>query len=445
MLRRRFVGLIWMAVAAPCWAQDLAPKVDELVNAYVKQEKFSGTVLLAKDGKVLVRKGYGMADVELNVANEPQMKFRLGSITKQFTSMAILQLQEKGKLSVNDPVSKFVADSPEAWKSIAVRHLLTHTSGIPNFTSFPEYQKTQRDATTVPELVARFKNKPLDFEPGTKFRYSNSGYVLLGYIVEKASGQSYEDYLKQNIFDPLDMHNTGYDHSDAILKNRALGYSTSKNHMRNAEFLNMAIPFSAGALYSTVDDLYLWDQALYTEKLLPKKALDEMFAPFLGRYAYGWGIADENGRKAIAHGGGINGFSTHIARYPDQHATVIVLANMDFAPSGKIGRGLSAILFGEKYELPREQVAIPLDPKILDTYTGKYQTGEMTVTITNENGHLMAQPGGQAKAELFPESPTDFFLKVTDAQVTFEKPVNGKSGGLTLHQNGGELKGKRVE
>ena len=344
---RRTLLLVCCAALA-CSAQDLASKVDEYLNG----QKFSGSVLLAKGGRILVSKGLRMANYELDVPNRPDTKFRLGSITKQFTATAVLQLQEKGKLNVNDLVSKYVSDTPETWKDITIHHLLTHTSGLHGFTELPDYQKRQRERVTPAELISRFKDLPLDFAPGSKWRYSNSGYALLGYIIEKVSGQSYENYLKENIFDRLEMRDSGYDHAATLLKNRASGYEERPTRV-NAEYLDMSIPYSAGSLYSTVEDLYRWDRALYTDKVLSEKTRERMFTPLVKTpngdlsYGYGWMIGSDNGRKTIQHGGGINGFSTVILRYPDQDACVIVLSNMPSPRFGPIGHRLATMLLDD--------------------------------------------------------------------------------------------------
>jgi CubicO group peptidase (beta-lactamase class C family) len=305
-------------------AQDLASKAD----AAAKQNDFTGSALVARGGKILLKKGYGMANLELDVPNTPETKFRLGSITKQFTATAILQLAAQGKLSVDDPASKYVDNAPSAWKDVTIHHLLTHTSGVPNFTDFPDYGARQRETVTPAQLVARFKDRPLDFAPGSKYKYSNSGYEVLGVIIEKVSGEKYEGYVKKHIFDPLAMNDTGYDHDTPIIKHRAAGYEKSKDGtLKNADYIDMSIPYSAGSLYSTVEDLYRWDRALYTDKILPNEWRKKMFTPFLNNYAYGWNVRGSGDDVTISHSGGVNGFTTSISRYPGRDACVIVLCN----------------------------------------------------------------------------------------------------------------------
>ncbi len=428
-----------------CVTQNLESKVDEYIQAHLKLQKFSGSILIAQQGKILLSKGYGMANYELSVPNTPQTKFLLGSITKQFTAMAVMQLQEKGLLSVDDSLKKYIPDYPDGDK-ITIHHLLTHTSGIPNFTSFPEYTKTMMLASPVEETIERFKNKKLEFIPGEKFSYSNSGYILLGYIIEKVSQKSYEAYLKENILQPLDLENTGYGHNEPILDSRAAGYSWDKDQLVNASYIDMSIPHAAGALYSTVEDLYLWDRALYTEKLIGKTSLEKMFTPFKDDYGYGWAIGKLFKHKRISHSGGINGFTTNISRYPDDDVCIIVLSNFDHSSTAKISQDLAAIVFGEKYEFPKERKEVKVDPKIYEAYVGQYELEpNFIITITKENNRLFAQATGQPEAEIYPESEIKFFLKVVDVQMTFIKDDEGKVTQLILHQGGKDQAAKKVK
>jgi CubicO group peptidase (beta-lactamase class C family) len=296
-------------------------------------------------------------------------------------------------------------------------------------------------------FVNSFKAKPLEFAIGEKMKYDNSGYFILGYIIEKVTGQSYEAFLQENIFGPLKLTNTGYDTHDRILKQRATGYSTSKGDRVNSEYLDMTIPYAAGSLYSTVEDLFAWNEALFSDKLLKLESRQAMMTVEKNNYAYGLTITQQNNRKVVAHGGGINGFSTFLVRYPEEKVTIVVLRNADYgspAP-GKISQDLAAILFGEKYEIPRERAAIKVDPKLFDAYVGQYELGpDLILTVSKEGEKLMASPTGQPPAELFPESETKFFLKVVDAQVTFVKDDKGIVTHLILHQ-GGDRQAKKIK
>jgi CubicO group peptidase (beta-lactamase class C family) len=321
-------------------------KADTYLSKLTKARLFSGSVLIARNGKVLVRRGYGEADREKHVGNRAQTQFRLGSLTKQFTAMAIFILQVQGKLNVRDRICTYFSPCPTRWQQITIHHLLTHTSGMPDFTSFPDFKIIMRSPSSPTETIARFKDKPLAFQPGEKFSYSNSGYVVLGAIIEQASGKRYEAFLQENIFVPLQMVDSGYDHNNGDL---AVGY---RNQTDLVDFIDMSIPYASGGLYSTVEDLYRWDQALYTDKLIPKNLRDKMFTPFvpLGGfgYGYGWAIGKEGDRPVVSHIGGIKGFSSSIARYPNDKVVIIILGNREDVNSGDIGVQLAKIVFGEK-------------------------------------------------------------------------------------------------
>jgi CubicO group peptidase (beta-lactamase class C family) len=457
-MQKRFMTIFHTAIliallSIAAMAQDLAPKADEIVNAYVKQAKFSGSVLVAKGGKVILSKGYGMANYELEVPNTPQTRFRLGSITKQFTSMAIAQLVERGLVKIEDPITKYLPDYPkETGDKVTVYHLLTHTSGIPSFTNGKDYQQIKMSPFSGEKLVAWLKDKPLEFAPGEKYNYNNSGYYLLGYLIEKVSGKSYEQYLKENIFEPLGMKDTGYDHNKEIMKNRATGYTAKGKEIENAEFIDMTVPGGAGALYSTAEDLYIWDRALYTEKLVKKPTLEKIYTPFKSNYAWGWVVAERNGRKIIQHGGGIDGFNTTIVRYVNDDICIIALSNRIPAALNQMSQNLAALLLGEKYDLPQDIPAnatrkeIKVETKVLDTYVGEYELSPgFTIAVTKEGETLMAQPTGQTKAEIFAESETKFFLKRIEVQIVFVKNDKGVVDKLLLYQNGRETPAKKIK
>jgi CubicO group peptidase (beta-lactamase class C family) len=434
-----------VAPQQPARAEERTAEFERYMDACNEVEHFSGTVHVTRDGSTLFSKGYGLANAEHQVPNTPQTKFRLGSITKQFTAMAILILQEQGKLALDDAIGKYFDDPPGAWKDVTVHHLLSHTSGVPSYTSDPEYPRRMAQPETVKSMIARFKDKPLDFSPGEKFAYSNSGYFLLGAIIERVSGASYEAFLKQAIFGPLGMSDSGYDHPTTLLPHRAAGYVRKGDVLENAEYLDMSQPYAAGSLYSTVLDLTTWDRALAEGKLVSKESMTRMFTPVKNNYAYGWAVTDRSGRKEISHGGGINGFATDILRYPDQNLCVIVLCNVVPANPGRVARDLGAIALGEPYKLPRVRSVARIDPAIFDEYVGRYEISpDRIITITREGDHLMAQATGQPRLEIFPESETEFFLKVTDLQLTFVKDDQGHVSHMVVHQLGRDSRAKRV-
>ncbi|TCN53961.1 tetratricopeptide repeat protein [Flavobacterium circumlabens] len=360
------------------FAQDKAKQIDQLMSLYNTYGQLNGSVLVSEHGKVIFKKGYGLANMEWNIPNQPNTKFRLGSISKQFTALLIVKLAEEGKLKLDVPITTYLSDYPKATgDKITIHHLLTHTSGIPNYTSFPNFFKDQsRNPFTPADFVKTFQNLPLEFTPGEKFNYSNSGYFLLGYIVEKITGKSYEQYLQETILTPLKMTNTGYDHSDIILKNRAAGYEKRGKTITNASYIDMSIPYAAGSLYSTVEDLYLWDQALYKNKLLSPASMDLLYKPYIRTgdeaYGYGWFIGEfANGGKdklkVIEHGGGINGFNTIISRLPADKNMVVILNNTGGTVLGEMNEAIRAILYNQPYQQPKKSTAFEL----LDVFATK--------------------------------------------------------------------------
>ena len=342
---------------APLDRVALETRVDELLKAHAAVNDFSGAVLIAKDGTPLLAKGYGYANAEWQIPNTPQTKFRIGSITKQFTSMLIMQLREQGKVKIEDSVCAHVTPCPDAWKPVTVHHLLTHTSGIPSYTNQAAWRQQMMVPLSPNQVMAFVRDLPLQWVPGAKFEYNNSGYFLLGLIVEAVTGKKYETALSEMILVPLGLKDTGYDWSSTILPKRAAGYAGRGAALSNAPPLDMQQPYSAGAMYSTVEDLLKWDQALYTSRPLPESAKSVMWTPFLNDYAYGWIVAPRDpklfgGHQRILHGGGINGFSAMIIRVPEAKLTFIVLSNNETANTGAIARDLGAIYFGQPYTIP---------------------------------------------------------------------------------------------
>ena len=426
--------------------------MDQIVRSHVTDHHFIGTVLVARDGHVLFSKGYGSADLEWDIPNAPNTKFRLGSVTKQFTAASILLLEERGKLHVSDPVKDYLPDAPAAWDKMTIFHVLTHTAGIPNFTGFADYAKLAPFPTTPGELVARFRDKPLDFEPGTQWNYSNSGYVLLGYLIEKVSGESYEKFLQENIFTPLGMKDSGYDSNSAIISHRASGYSYGPKGYENDGFVHMSIPFSAGALYSTTEDLLKWEQGLFGGKVLQAAPLEKMTTPFKNNYAFGLEVNTDGKHKVIEHGGGIQGFNTALAYFPEDKLTVVVLRNVVGVAPGpqEIAHQLAAVAHGDALKLQSERKETALDPKVTARYLGAYQFPAMgpgpgpAMVVYLDGSQLMSRLGSQAGLPYFAESETMFFAKAVDAQLEFPKGED-KASQVTLHQGGRDITGKRMD
>lgn len=420
----------------PLLAQN-TQRMDEIANYYYNQKQFMGSVLVARGDQAVFSKSYGYANLEWQNAFTPDTKFRLGSLTKQFTAACIMLLQEDGKLKTSDPVSQYVSNAPVAWQKITIRNLLTHTSGIPNFTSFSDYPTTQALPTTPQKTIARFLSKPLDFQPGEKFDYSNSNYIVLGYIIEKTSGESYIEFLTQRILKPLGLSNTGYD-TPQILPHRAAGYTLHNKQIENTGLIDMTVPYAAGSLYSTTTDLMRWNLGIYGGHLLKPASLTEMTTSFKSDYAYGIVVKNQAGHKVIEHGGGINGFNTSLIYFPEDRVSVVALSNLNGPGVDEIANKAADIFYGKPVVLPSERKEVQVPQTTLQGYVGEYQTGEPphVMSVFLKEGVLMTQIQGQPAFQLHPESDTKFFLKEVDAQVEFVRDASSKAKELVLTQGG---------
>ncbi len=347
-------ALLACLLSSAATAEDISAQLARFMDEQVKAHHFSGVVLVVRDGERLLANGYGSANFEWDVPNTLTTRFRIGSLTKQFTATAILQLREKGRLDLQDSICKYFEPCPAAWKPVTLHHLLSHTSGIPGYGGKPDTRAGQVPPWSEAEIAAGFADRPLEFAPGSRWKYSDWGYELLGFVIENAAGKSYEEVLQQQIFTPLGMHDSGYDHPETVMKGRAAGYRFAGQQMLNAEYTPMLGPFSAGGLYSSAEDLYRWDQALYGDAVLPEPARRRMFTPVLSDYGYGW-IVDHPapgaervppwavaGHLSMVHPGSINGFSAEILRFPDDRVTIIVLANIE---NVTLGPALARIVF----------------------------------------------------------------------------------------------------
>lgn len=418
-------------------ARDTETKVDEYIKPYIDAGGFSGAILMAKAGKVLLSKGYGMANYELGVLNTSKTKFQVASISKTFTAAAILILEERGKLKLTDTLSSFISDYPNGNK-ITIHHLLTHTSGIPNVNDFPDYEQKSKSHHTLTEIIAMFKGIPLEFNPGDKYMYSNSNYNLLAFIIEKASGMSYAEFLKRNIFDPLEMRDTGHnDRPESLLKNRASGYvPAGASGIENAPYLDWSIKAGNGSLYSTVEDLYKWDRTFSTEKILKKENLKKIFSEQAKGIGYPWFLGKRLNRRVAYYNGRSPGFTSYLDRYLDDDACIIILSN-NYAPVPHLMiKDLASILFGEKYEVPAELKPVKLEPKVLDGLNGRYQFGpdyyrpNAVVNIESQGDYLLMKWSETFSSPLMPLSPTKFLNRNFWAIIIFKKDERGKLTGL---------------
>jgi CubicO group peptidase (beta-lactamase class C family) len=437
-------AIVLLFVATSCLAQD-AQRMDDVVQSYVRNRTFMGTVLVARDSDVILSKGYGSANLEWDIPNTPATKFRLGSLTKQFTAASILLLEERGKLKLDDPIKKYLPDAPAAWDAITIFNLLTHTSGIPNFTNLPEYKKLKLEETPVANTIAIVRDKPLDFAPGARMSYSNSGYLVLGYVIERITGAGYGKFVTDNIFAPLGMKDSGYDSNTAIILHRAAGYVPSPAGPANAAFIHMSIPHAAGGLYSTTADLLRWEEGLFGGKLISAASLTKMTTPFKNDYAFGLTVQTVAGRKVIEHAGGIEGFNTFLAYYPETKVTVAILANLNGQAPNQIAAQLADLAQGGTVQLPSERKEIALPIATLSKYVGTYELAPgVNMMMRLVGDHLTTQLTGQQQFPVFAESETKFFLKVIDAQIEFFTDASGVVTHAVLYQNGRERKVPRT-
>lgn len=362
-----------LALPVQATETDKAQAIENVMTVYHDYGLFNGSVLVAENGKVIFKKGYGLADMEWNIPNTPDTRFRLGSITKQFTSMIIMQLVEQGKIKLDAPISIYLPDyRKDIGDKVTIHHLLTHTSGIPSYTGFPGFfANDSRDPYTPDAFIKKYCSRDLEFEPGTEFKYNNSAYFILGAIIEHVTGKPYATVIRENIFEPLGMDASGYDLHAPIIPKRAAGYERGPDGYVNAPYLDMTIPYAAGSLYSTVEDLYTWDRALYTDRLLSPEMKAKLFTPYMKDYGYGWSIrtreVGDQTVNTIGHGGGINGFNTLITRYVDDQHLVVLLNNTGGTKLGDMTEQIANILYGEPVTLPKK----PADQVLLNTYRDK--------------------------------------------------------------------------
>ena len=428
----------------------VATQIDAAIAPSFAADAPGATVIVVKDGKTILRRAYGVADTATGAALRPEMVMRLGSITKQFTAAAILLLAEERKLSIDDDIRKHLPGYPTHGKRITVEHLLTHTSGIVSFTSKPgEEGRALRDIG-VDDMIDFFKNDPLDFEPGSEFRYNNSGYFLLGAIIEAVSGEPYHSFLKRRIFVPLGMKDTAYEGHARRAAPVAVGHSRGEKGFEHAAPLSMSQPYAAGALVSTVDDLARWDAAIASGRLLSPASWRRAFTSYRlndGKptgYGYGWETGKVQGEAMVGHGGAINGFTSFALRIPERKVYVAVLSNSDSGPAnpGLVARKAAAVAIGKPY---REFVEVALPPDALDAVSGTYDAGEGVQRVFRRAREgLLMQLSGQPPVRLTAASKNEFFVARGLDWFAFQRDANGKVLGVTLHREGEALSNPRL-
>ena len=435
------------ALACAAW---LAARPDETIriaDKYMRAQaiatQFSGSVLVARGDDVIFSGGYGYADIERGIRNDVQTQYRIGSVTKPFTAVTVLQLQEAGLLSVTDPLCRYFDPCPPAWSPITIHELLSHTSGIPDLAAREDLLEVAAKPASRDEILATFRDLPLRFPVGDKFEYSNSNYHLLGWIIERVTGKAYGEALAERTFAPLGLSATFMDGSIATTNHAAVGYRPADDgSLKPDSRYDPAWSFASGGLFSTVEDLYRWSRALETDQVLSASSRERMWTPVHDTYGYGWSIRGPSpetlNRRVRMHGGRTPGYTACLTRFPDDDVTAIMLSNNSGADLCPMAVDLAAIVLGAPFQMPIARRAVRLDPAILDRHTGRYRySPAAAVSITRDGDWLVVHvPPSPDRLQLFPESPTEFFFKTMDVQVIFEANRGGETTGLTVRYRG---------
>jgi CubicO group peptidase (beta-lactamase class C family) len=432
------------------------PSLENVINGIYNKldgKKASGVaILVSKDGKVVYKKGFGYADIDGKQLIQPQTKFRIGSVTKQFTAAAILKLQEQGKISVNDKLSQFIPDFPRG-EEVTIHHLLTHTSGIHSYTNRDDFMSKVTSPVSEEELIATIKSDTYDFNPGERWEYNNSAYFLLGHIIGKVSGTSYEKFLQDNFFIPLGMSNTGLYKSSLKLTDEAKGYTKENDKYTLATNWDMSWAGGAGALYSTVEDLNKWNEALFNGKVLSEGSLKAAMTPVLLKngekavpsYGYGVVISNYRGQNIIEHNGGLHGFVSQLARYQDGKVNLVILTNIT-PPEVSLSTNLIAeFLLWEKMEVQKSKSIDNSVAEDVTAYVGRYDFQGAVMTISAEENNLFAQLTGQQRFPIFPSAAGEYFWKVVDAKIKFMKNANGEVEYAEFEQSGNKRKVNKMK
>lgn len=437
----------YLLMTLPFLALALSATAQATTYRSILEESFAdhqsgATAIVAKEGKIIYQDAIGQANMELGVQMKMEHVFRIGSITKQFTSVAIMQLEEQGKLSIQDPITKFIPDYPTKGHTITIEHLLTHTSGIRSYTDMESFGSMFRKDMSPMELVDVFKDEPMDFAPGEKFNYNNSGYILLGVIIEKVSGLPYEEYVQKHLYEPLGMNASYYGSASRVIPNRVAGYQGSKEDYRNADYLSMTLPYAAGSLLSTVADLYTWTKAVHAHQLVSAKSLQKAFSPYKlnngeeSDYGYGWSLSKIYDRPAVEHGGGINGFLTESIYVPEEELFVAVFSNCNCQSPSPAANKMTALALGELKTFTK----VELSAEKLQEYVGIYENEEGNKhKIVVEEGQLYTMSRGGNRYELNPMGKDWVFFNDNLRTAQFVRGEDGTVAAVKAYERGSYL------
>jgi CubicO group peptidase (beta-lactamase class C family) len=427
----------------PSSDSEITDKLTIYSNALEKSESFTGVVLV-RFGDTYFERAMGFSNVESGEMNTTDTWFRYASISKPFTAVLLYRLEQDGLLNIENTLSDFYDDYPNGDK-ITLAHLLAHKSGIPNYTSFDDFTETMHLPTTNSEIIDRFKYLDLEFEPGTKFAYSNSGYALLSDIIERVTGLTYAEALKQYVLEPAGIDQAAYEDPELNFPLLARGYL---NPIQNevALKIHMSIPQGAGGVAGNALSLIQLVDAVYDDGFITEASRNHMFKPVSGNYGHGWALGPLLDIAAVGHAGGINGFSTNFIHIPTKELTIVVLSNAQSSNVGMITRDLAAIVLGRSYTLPERKVRVHVSAETLRKYEGVYElVPGFSITVTTEENRIFAQATNQPQFEIFPSSETEFFLTVVDAQITFNLDDDQNVIGLTLFQGGQTMPARKLD
>ncbi|MBX7173342.1 MAG: beta-lactamase family protein [Pyrinomonadaceae bacterium] len=445
-------------------AQTVESNIDQYLKIRSEMGNFSGAVLVVKEGKVIFRKGYGFADVEKRIPYTPDTQHAIASVSKMFTSAAALKLRDQGKLKLEDSICKYLDDCPSAWQPVTVQNLMRHTSGIPDYEEKLElgsekYLQMMAEGNTSARIYAEAKKLPLDFKPGEKFHYSNTGYVVLSYLVQKVAKMPFAEFVTKNILKPAGMKNTGIFSVGKYPKNLAVGYTygdlgwektlagfpLTDGTLQKMPPITISSPHGDAMLYSTLDDLYRWSQMMEGSKLIPKSEVDEIYTAGLEDYGYGWFIGQGFNRKRARHNGMLPGYLTDFIRFPDEKTTIIIFSNIDRARLNSIARDVTSITLGTPFDMPVRGKVIKLSAEQIAKLEGDYKMKDGRIlNIKNGMEFLTAKLQDFYTAGLIPLSPTEFYFPLADGKAIFTLDENGKAMKVNMRYSGEDHIAERV-